>query len=127
MIVVLGFFKALFDIDVMRRAIHQFRVRHQRGWLGQPGRIPKAGDFAPRLVARTGAAIEAVEGGRTEEERFHFMVLGSSFKVLGKSLADDLHHFAGLSAETFIIPADVREIFARVGFLKQPFQVVGSD
>ena len=37
------------------------RARDQRGRLGQPGRIPERPDLAPRLVARAGAAVEAVE------------------------------------------------------------------
>ena len=48
-----------------------FAVGHQRGGLRQPGRIPEAGDLAPRLVARAGAAVEAVEAGRGEEQRLH--------------------------------------------------------
>jgi hypothetical protein len=57
-------FQALLDADVVRRAIEQLAVGHQRGRLGQPGGIPKRGDFAPRLVTRAGAAVKPVKAGR---------------------------------------------------------------
>src|SRR5439155_23625033 len=56
--------EALFDVDVVRRAVEQFGVRHERGRLREPGGIPEAGDFAPRLVTGAGAAVETVEGRR---------------------------------------------------------------
>ena len=46
----------------VRRRVDQLAARHQRGGLGEPGRIPERPDLAPRLIARAGAAIEAVEG-----------------------------------------------------------------
>ena len=36
---------------------------HERGGLREPGGIPIARDFAPRLIARAGAAVKAVETG----------------------------------------------------------------
>ena len=57
----LGFGQALLDADVVGRAIEQFAVRRQRGGLGQPGRVPKRRDFAPRLITRAGAAIKTVK------------------------------------------------------------------
>src|SRR6266436_3633237 len=59
-----GFFQALLDIDVVRRAIHQFRIRHQGGGLGQPGGIPKAGYFASRLITGSGTSVETIKAGR---------------------------------------------------------------
>ena len=70
-VVTFGLLKAPFDVDVVRRAVHQLRVRHQRRRLRQPSRIPEAGDFAPRLVTRARAAIEAVKAGGREEESLH--------------------------------------------------------
>ena len=61
--------EALVHADVVRRAVEQLASGHQRGGLRQPGGIPEAGDFAPRLVARAGAAVEAVKGRRREEKR----------------------------------------------------------
>ena len=60
-IVVLRFFEALFDMNVVRWTIHQPGIGHQRGGLGEPRWIPEAGDFAACLIARAGAAIEAVK------------------------------------------------------------------
>ena len=44
---------------------------HERGGLREPGRIPEAGDFAPRLVTRAGAAVKAVETGWGEKKCAH--------------------------------------------------------
>ena len=57
----LRLFQALLDADVVRRAIHQLAVGHQRGRLGQPGGIPEGSDFAPGLVTRAGAAVKPVK------------------------------------------------------------------
>ncbi len=70
MIVGPGFFEAFFDVNVMRGTIHQLRARDKGSGLGEPGGVPKAGDFAPGLITGAGAAVEAVEGGRTEEQSF---------------------------------------------------------
>ena len=69
-VVSLGFFQALLDIDVVRRAIHQFRIRHQRRGLGQPGGIPKAGYFASRLITGSGASVETIKTGWGKEKCF---------------------------------------------------------
>ena len=37
------------------------RIGRERRGLREPGRIPIAGDFAPRLVTRAGAAVKAVK------------------------------------------------------------------
>ena len=44
---------------------------NERRGLRQPGRIPERADLAPRLVARARAAVEALVGGRVQEERLH--------------------------------------------------------
>ena len=69
-IVAFGLFQALFDADIVRRAIEQFGIGHQCGRLRQPCRIPIAGDLAPRLVTRARPAIEAIERRWTKEECF---------------------------------------------------------
>ncbi len=60
--------------DARRRRVDQTAARHQRGRLGQPCRIPERTDLPPRLIARAGAAVEAVERGRVEEQRLHHRV-----------------------------------------------------
>src|SRR5208282_2102582 len=57
--------------NVMRRTVQQLGVGHQGRGLRQPRWVPEAGDFPPRLVARAGAAIEAIEARRREEKRLH--------------------------------------------------------
>ncbi|CAM2845564.1 hypothetical protein BUGL105410_06085 [Burkholderia gladioli] len=49
---------------------------HQGGGLGQPGGIPERADLALGLVARAGAAIEAVIGRRLQEQRLQDRHLG---------------------------------------------------
>src|SRR6266550_4131152 len=46
--------EAFFQINTVRRAVEQFGIRRERGGLREPRRIPIAGDFAPRLITRTG-------------------------------------------------------------------------
>ena len=75
-----GFSEALLDADVVGRAIQQPGIGRERGWLGQPGGIPKAGHLAPRLVARAGTAVEALERGRVQEKSLHLRAKAS---VLG--------------------------------------------
>jgi len=53
--------EALGDVDVVRRAIEELGAGNERGGLGEPGGIPIAGDFAPSLVARAGAAVETIK------------------------------------------------------------------
>jgi hypothetical protein len=53
--------------QAVRRRIDQFAVLDQCGRLRQPGRIPERADFPPRLIARAGAAIEALKGGRLQK------------------------------------------------------------
>ena len=63
--------EALGHVNVVRRAVEEPAAGHERGGLREPGGIPVAGDFARGLVAGTGAAVKAVEGGRGEEECAH--------------------------------------------------------
>ena len=51
------------------RRVDQHAVRHQRGRLREPGRVPERADLAARLVARARAAVEALVRGRVQEER----------------------------------------------------------
>ena len=53
--------KALGDVHIVRRTIEQARIGRERGGLREPGGIPIAGDFAPRLITRTGTAVETVK------------------------------------------------------------------
>jgi len=64
--------------DLMRDRIDQLAVRHHRGDLGEPGRIPERADFAAGLVARTSAAIETIEGRSLQEQRAHTTLSGAS-------------------------------------------------
>jgi hypothetical protein len=48
----------LSEPKTMRRGIDQFAVFDQSRRLGEPGRIPERTDFAPRLIALSGSAIE---------------------------------------------------------------------
>ena len=49
--------------DIVRRAVEQAGIRRERGGLREPGGIPIAGDFAPRLITRTRAAVKPVKAG----------------------------------------------------------------
>src|SRR5262249_52966485 len=51
------------------RRIDQARAGHEGSGLSEPGRIPEGADFAARLIARSGAAVEALIRGRMEKER----------------------------------------------------------
>jgi len=53
--------------DRVRRAVEQPGVGHERGGLREPRGIPVAGDFAPVLVTRAGAAVEAFVCRRGKE------------------------------------------------------------
>src|ERR1043166_1691938 len=70
-VVFLRFLQTAFDVNVVRRAIHQFCIRYQCRRLRQPRGIPEGSDLAPRLIARAGAAVEAVEAGRTKKKGLH--------------------------------------------------------
>ena len=59
--IILGERQNLLHRRAGRRRIDQPAAGHQRRGLRQPGRIPEGADFAARLVARAGAAIEALE------------------------------------------------------------------
>src|SRR5690349_4287285 len=58
---------------MVRRAIEQQGIRRERGWLRQPRGIPIAGDLAPRLVTRAGAAVKTIKARWGQIECFaHF-------------------------------------------------------
>ncbi len=51
----------LIELEPGRRSVDQSAARNQGSRLGQPGRVPERADLALGLVARSGAAVEAVE------------------------------------------------------------------
>ena len=51
------------ELGAVRRRVDKLAAFDQGGRLGEPGRIPERADFAARLIARAGAAVEAVERG----------------------------------------------------------------
>ena len=51
----------------VRGRVDQLGIRHHGGHLGEPCRIPERADFAPRLVTRTGAAVEPLIGGSLQK------------------------------------------------------------
>src|SRR5499433_2743643 len=51
--------------------IDQLAVSDQSCRLREPGREPKRANLAPGLIARSGAAIKALEGGGLQEQRAH--------------------------------------------------------
>ncbi len=61
----------LVDADVGRRRVDQRAARHAGRRLCEPRRIPERAHFAPRLIARAGAAVVALERRRVQEERLH--------------------------------------------------------
>ncbi len=73
--------------DARGRRVDQLAAGHQRGWLGEPGWKPERLDLPLRLIAGTGTAIEAIEGGRVQEKGLHHDALVLS---IGRSLAADV-------------------------------------
>jgi len=59
------------EFDAVARRIDQLRILDQGGGLREPGRIPERAHFAPRLVARAGTAVEAVERRRLKKQCSH--------------------------------------------------------
>src|SRR5690348_3844832 len=59
------------EARAMGRSVDQLAVLHQGRGLGEPGRVPERADLPLRLIARAGAAVEAVEGGSLQEEGTH--------------------------------------------------------
>ena len=60
--------------DIVQREAVRWSVDQSRAWderrrLGEPRWIPEGADLPLRLVARAGAAVEALAGRRVEEER----------------------------------------------------------
>src|SRR5690242_13221715 len=49
----------LLNGEPIRRSINKPAAGHHGRWLRQPCGIPERANFAPRLIARTGAAIES--------------------------------------------------------------------
>ncbi len=58
----------------------------KRRRLGEPGRIPERADLAPRLIARAGAAVEAVEGRRMQKQGLHHRPFSPSTRSSGRSV-----------------------------------------
>ena len=56
--------------DVVGRRVEQPRTLKQAGRIGEPDRVPVGLDLACGRPARTGAAVEVLEGRRVEEECF---------------------------------------------------------
>ena len=59
------------ELGAVRRRVDQLRAFDQSGRLGEPGRVPERADFAARLIARAGAAVEAVERGGLKKQCPH--------------------------------------------------------
>src|ERR1700739_3655481 len=59
------------ELEARRWRVDQLAAWNEGSRLGQPGRIPERADLAPCLVTRAGAAIEAVERRRVEEQGLH--------------------------------------------------------
>src|SRR5260370_34775193 len=70
-LVILGEGQDLLELDAGRRRVDQLAARDERRRLGEPRRIPEGTDLPPRLIARPGAAVEAVEGWWLQEQRLH--------------------------------------------------------
>ncbi len=70
-VVVRGERQHVVDGEAARGRVDQLAAGHERRGLGEPGRIPEGANLALRLIARAGAAVEALVGGRIEEERSH--------------------------------------------------------
>ena len=58
----------------MRRRIDEFPGRNHGRRLREPGWIPEGPDFAPRLIAGTGASIEPIERRGLQKENVHQVV-----------------------------------------------------
>ncbi len=59
------------ELQAVRRRVDELAARDQCRRLGEPGRIPEGSDLAPRLVARSRAAVEAIERWRLQEKGTH--------------------------------------------------------
>ena len=57
----------IFPRQIVRRRVDQLRSFDHGGGLRQPGGIPEALDLALHLIARTGAAVIAIERGGLEK------------------------------------------------------------
>ena len=68
----------LIELEPRRRSVDQLAVGQEGRRLGEPGRVPERADLAFGLIARTGAAVEAVEGRRVQEEGLHHRTLSPS-------------------------------------------------
>ena len=70
--IALGCFRQdVVEAEPVRRRVDQLGALDQGGRLRQPGRIPERADLAAHLIARAGAAIEAVERRSLQEQRPH--------------------------------------------------------
>src|SRR4030095_4535602 len=68
MIVVLRDAETFVLAHAVRGTVEELCTWDKSGGLCQPGGIPERSNFASCLIARSGAAIEAVEGWRAEEQ-----------------------------------------------------------
>ena len=59
----------LLDGQAVGRRVDQAAAGHERGGLGEPGRVPERADLSPRLVPGARAAVEALERRGMEEQR----------------------------------------------------------
>ncbi len=76
--VVLGERQHMIDLELRRRSVDQLAVGDEGRRLGEPGREPERPDLAFGLITRTGAAVEAVEGRRVQEQGLHHRALSPS-------------------------------------------------
>jgi len=84
--------EAFFQINVVRRAIQKFGIRHERGGLREPRRIPIAGDFAARLITRTRAAVKPIKRRRREEQGFAHLNSGKNSENCGGKIIPLFSH-----------------------------------
>src|SRR5207248_5551660 len=68
----------LIELKPRRRRVNQLAVGQEGRRLSQPSRVPERADLALGLIARTGAAVEAVEGRRVQEQGLHHRTLSPS-------------------------------------------------
>ena len=76
--VVAGERQNVVELEPRRRRVDQLAVGEEGRRLGEPSRVPERADLALGLIARTGAAVEAVEGRRVQEQGLHHRTLSPS-------------------------------------------------
>ena len=68
-VVLAGERRHLVHRQAVGRRVHQAATGHERGGLGEPGRVPERADLPTCLIAGARAAVEALERRRMEEQR----------------------------------------------------------